>query len=230
MPISRSRLVVVTAAGTGLAAGLALGVTGLASADTSGQSTTAAQQGGKHDGARHHGEHGDHHGRGALVTAVNGNTITLDTPRGTKTVTVNAGTTYRRGADKATLGDIKKGEIVLVRFVDPKATSLVAKAVRIELARGAGYVTSVNGSSFTIIGRDGFSRTVQESSGVTYRNGKATGSASDITVGKFVRAAGTVDPNGTTLDAARIATGEPSHEEHAPSGHSSTGDSSPSAG
>ena len=55
----RSRLVAVTAAGTGLAAGLALGVTGLASAaPSSGSTTTAASSGlaqpaGKHDGKGH---------------------------------------------------------------------------------------------------------------------------------------------------------------------------------
>lgn len=210
MSKSRSRLVVVTAAGTGLAAGLALGVTGLASA-----STPSATSASPHAGSAAHGAHGQNgqHGKdkagrgGELVTSVSGDTITLDTPRGVKTVSVNSATVYKHGAAKATLADVKPNEIVRVQLVDPKAANGVAKTITIEIAHVAGYVTAVNGSTVTITDRGGFTRTVQESSATVYRDAGAAGTTSEVTVGKFIRAEGNVDPNGTTLDATRISTG-----------------------
>lgn len=207
MSRSRTRVVAVTAAGTGLAAGLALGITGLASATTPTLGASAPKHGHHHhhDG-RGMGFRGERRG-GDLVTAVTGSTISLDTLRGPKTVTVTPATVYRRAGAKASLADVKPNEIVRVRLVDPKAANPVAAEVGIEMARAAGYVTSVSGQSFTVVGLDGFARTVTESSTTVYRDAGKTGSSSEVTVGKFVRSAGTVDPNGTTLDATRISIG-----------------------
>ena len=204
----RPGLIGVSAAGTGLVAGLALGVTGLANAAST--STSPSKSGSASvAGEGHHGKHRDRRGAPDLVTAVSGSTLTLDTPSGVKTVTVTAATVYKHGQGTASLADVKPNEIVRVRFVDPTAAAPVAKSVRIELARADGYVTAVNGTSFTVIGRDGFARTVQESSTTVYRNAGAAGSPSEVTVGKLVRAQGNVDATGTTLDATRIGTGVP---------------------
>ncbi len=231
----RSRLVAVTAAGTGLAAGLLLGVTGLASAaPTSGSTTTAAsggpaQHAGKH-GGKGHREGREHHRAGALVTAVNGNTLTLDTPRGVQTVTLAAATRYQHGAAADALADVHAGEIVQVALVDPTATSPVAKTVRIELAHEAGYVQSANGSTVTIIDGNGFTRAVQENPTTSYRTNGATGSPSDVTVGRYIRVQGNVDANGATLDASKIAVGMGKRPARIPAGggsaHSGTAGSS----
>jgi len=221
----RSRLVAVTAAGTGLAAGLLLGVTGLASAaPTSGSTTTAAsggpaQHAGKH-GGKGHREGREHHRAGALVTAVNGNTLTLDTPRGVQTVTLAAATRYQHGAAADALADVHAGEIVQVALVDPTATSPVAKTVRIELAHEAGYVHSANGSTVTIIDGNGFTRAVQENPTTSYRTNGATGSPSDVTVGRFIRVQGNVDANGATLNASKIAVGMGKRPARTPGGGS----------
>jgi hypothetical protein len=208
----RPRLIGAGVAGTGLVAGIALGVTGVASASTNTATSPAQLASASVAGQPQHGKHRDgedRHGAGDLVTAVSGNTLTLDTPAGVKTVTVTPATVYRRGMGTASLADVKLNEIVRVRFVDPTATALVAKSVWIELARADGYVTAVNGTSFTLIGRDGFARTVQESSTTVYRNAGAAGSPTEVTVGKLIRAEGNVDANDTTLDATRIGTGIP---------------------
>jgi len=221
----RSRLVAVTAAGTGLAAGLALGVTGLASAaPSSGSTTTAASSGtaqhaGKHGGKGH--REGREHRAGALVTAVHGNTLMLDTPRGVQTVSVTAATRYQHGAAAAALADVHAGEIVRVALVDPAATSAVAKTVRIELAHEAGYVHSANGSTVTIIDGNGFTRTVQENPATSYRTNGATGSPLDVTVGRFIRVQGNVDANGATLDASKIAVGMGKRPARTPVGRGS---------
>ncbi len=207
----RPRLIGVSVAGTGLVVGLALGVTGVASAANSTTTSPSTSGSASVAGHAHHGKHhrdGDRRGAGDLVAAVSGNTITLDTPGGVKTVTVTPVTVYKHGMGTASLADVKPNEIVRVRFVDPTAAAPVAKSVRIELARAEGYVTAVSGTSFTVIGRDGFARTVQESSTTVYRNAGAAGSASEVTVGKLVRAEGNLDANGSTLDANRIGTGK----------------------
>lgn len=229
MPISRSRLVAITAAGTGLVAGLALGATSLASASTSTPSkpssgTAAASPG--HTGKAHQGHRRAHQRRiGDLVTDVTGSTISFDTPRGAKTVTVNSTTTYARGTTAASLADVRKGEIVRIGFVDPKATALVAKHVRIELAHEAGYVQSVSGGTVTIIDRGGFTRTILESSATLYRTDGTAGKATDIAAGKFLRAVGNVAQDGSTLDASRIWTGKPAgrHQAPAPSSNGTPG-------
>lgn len=211
MSKSRTRLIAATAAGTGLVTGLGLGITGLANASTSTTPTTTGTTGTAPSTAAKHpkGDRDHHGGPGALIQAVNGTaSLTLDTPRGVETVALTPATVYKRGTATVGLSDVKQGEIVRVAFVDPKATSLVAKTVRIEPARAAGYVTTVNSpTSFTITMPDGFTRTVQDSSTTVFTNAGAAGSAADVTVGKFVVAEGTVDANGTTLDAARIGTG-----------------------
>ncbi|GAC1611548.1 MAG: hypothetical protein NVS3B26_25520 [Mycobacteriales bacterium] len=216
MSLSRTRLVAATAAGTGLAAGLFLGVAGLASASTTTTSPSSApdaaasgQHHGPDGGPGRHGRHGRHGRGGALVTSVNGNTITLDTPRGTKTVTVNSATVYKHGTATAALSDVKVHYIVRVQLVDPNASAPVAKEVRIEMARVDGYVTAVSGSTVTVIDGGGFTRTVQESQATTYRDAGNAGSPAEVAVGKYIRAEGNVDPNGTTLDATRIGTGQP---------------------
>jgi hypothetical protein len=208
----RPRLIGVSAAGTGLFAGLALGVTGLANAASSTTTSPSTSGSASVAGQGHHGKHhGDRDGRGAgdLVTAVSGNTITLDTPSGVETVTVTPASVYKHGQGTALLADVKPNEIVRVRFLDPTAAAPVAKSVRIELARADGYVTAVNGTSFTVIGRDGFARTVQESSTTVYRDAGAAGSPSEVRVGTLVRAEGNLDANGTTLTATRIGTRMP---------------------
>ena len=204
----RPRLIVASAAGTGLVAGLALGVTGLAHAATPSSPATSASASAA-DATQHGRHHGKQRGAGDLITAVNGNKVTLDTPLGVRNATVTSATVYKRGQSTATLADVKPNEIVGVRFVDPTASAVVIKSIQIELAHADGYVTAVNGTSFTVIGRDGFARTIQESPTTVYRNGGAAGGPSEVTVGKLVRAEGNVDANGTTLDATRIGTGTP---------------------
>lgn len=228
----RPHLVAVTAAGTGLAAGLALGVTGLASASTpTGSTNPAASAAGAQP--RDHGRH--HEGRrggGDLVTAVTGGTITLDTPRGVKTVTVNSQTVYKHGAAAASLSDVKVNEIVRVQFVTRNAATPVAKLVRIEMAHVEGYVTAVSPSSagtgsITVIDRSGFTRTIQTSAATTYRKAGKAGTAADITVGTFVHAEGNVDANGTTLDATRVQTGQPPRKDRTGAKATKTNDRNP---
>jgi len=147
----------------------------------------------------------------------------VDTPRGTKTEALTPATTYRHGRATATRTDVKIGEIVRVRLVDPAATAAVAKAVEIEPAHVGGFVRAVDGSTLKLVDESGFTRTIRTSSATTYEKDGAAAQASALTVGSFVRAEGVVDPDGTTLDAARVATGHPARPAGAPGGKAGNG-------
>jgi len=65
-----------------------------------------------------------------------------------------------------------------------------------------GTVVSVSGSTVTVTDRDGFTRTIVVTADTTYEDGLSA----DLAVGTVIRASGTVDANGTSLDAAKIRT------------------------
>ena len=215
-PRPHRRIAVATGA-AGLVAGLALGVTGLASAasgtptPTASTGAAAPRAGTDMDGDHRRGPGRGHGagGRGGLVTAVAADSITVDTPGGSKTISLDSSTTYYDGKTKATKAVLATGEIVGVRLVDPAAAKPVAKVVVVRPAHVEGWVSKVDSGTVTLTDTGGFTRTVTTSSATTYRKDGAAGTAADITKGTFVRAAGKVASDGTTLAATQITTGHP---------------------
>jgi len=65
-----------------------------------------------------------------------------------------------------------------------------------------GTVVSADGSTITITDRDGFTRTIQVSSDTVFEDDLTA----DLAAGTEIRAAGTVNSNGTSLDATTIGT------------------------
>jgi hypothetical protein len=198
----------VAAGSAGLAAGLALGVTGFATAASPTPSPSTVrpqqQQGELRDRMMHHLR-----GGAGLVSAVSADRLTLRTPDGTRTIGLTGSTTYYTGQTKATKGAVKVGSVVHVRLVDPRAGTPVAAVVTVVPAHLDGWVTAVSGGTITLTDSSGFRRTVRTSSTTTYVKDGATATSSIVSVGTFVRAIGTVDGDGTTLDATRVATGRP---------------------
>lgn len=215
MTISRTHLALGAA---GLVGGLALGVTGLAQAADPAPSPGATSTPGQFLQERMHdrmglpggrmGKHG-RGGYGGLVTAVDGDSLTVRTPRGTETVALTSSTAYYEGATKATRSAVDEGDVVRVRLADPQATKKVATVVTVVPAHLVGWVTAVGDSTITITDHDGFTRTIRTSSSTTYVKDGATATRSAVTVGTMIRAVGEVASDGTTLDATRVATGLP---------------------
>jgi hypothetical protein len=81
-------------------------------------------------------------------------------------------------------------------------SSSTAPAPKAHVPHLDGTVTSVNGSDIVIKDRDGFTRTITTSGSTVYSNGLSASPA----VGSQVHATGTVDANGTSLDAAALGT------------------------
>ncbi len=226
-PARPHRRIAIATGAAGVVAGLALGVTGLASAAGSSPTPTPSKPGavaprthpdgdGRHGPRRMHG-HGPG-GRGGLVTSVTGNTVTVDTPRGSQTITLNASTTYYDGRTKATTSVLAAGEIIGVRLVDPAAAKPVAKQIVVLPAHVAGWVAKVDGATITLTDPAGFTRTVTTSSATTYQKDGAAGTAAEVKAGVFIRAAGKVAGDGTTLTASRIGTGSPGRPGMMPGG------------
>ena len=209
------------AGSAGLVGGLALGVSGLASATGSTTPAVVAASPSNEPSAgpdRHEFKRDMHRGpghgfdgprRGGLVAAVTDSSLTLRTPGGTKTVALNSSTSYYEGKTKATKAAVKVGKIVAVRLADPKASSPVASVVTVLPAHLAGFVTKIEGDTITVVDHSGFTRTIKTSPATTYEKDGATGKASDVTVGALIRAVGSVDADGTTLDATRVSVGRP---------------------
>ncbi|HWC37587.1 MAG TPA: DUF5666 domain-containing protein, partial [Acidimicrobiales bacterium] len=69
----------------------------------------------------------------------------------------------------------------------------------------AGTVKNVQGSTITIQDLMGFTRTIHTSSSTTYTRGGQSATSSAVTNGAEIAAQGTVDRNGTDLDASKVA-------------------------
>jgi hypothetical protein len=208
MTTKRWTLVAGTA---GLVGGLALGATGLASAGSP-TSPPAPSQGKHQAGDRFRG--GPEHGlgrAGGLVTAVTGDSVTLRTGQGTKTVALTSSTTYANGEATATKSILKVGSLVFVKLVDPAATKPVAAAVTVLPAHLSGFITRVDGSTVTITDESGFTRTITTAPTTTYEKDGAAATSSILSVGALIRGLGTVDADGTTLDATKVSVGRPAH-------------------
>jgi uncharacterized protein YoxC len=147
----------------GLAAGVALGLTGLANAADPTPSPAPGQgNGAQPDQKQRFDRHGPGKsfgfregrlgGYGGLVTAIDSDSLTLSTPRGSETVTLNGSTEYYIGKTKAARSAISKGDVVHVRIADPRATKKVASVVT-DAEQVAGRVTAVVGDAEKVAGR-----------------------------------------------------------------------------
>lgn len=199
----------LVAGSAGLVGGLALGVTGFANAANP---TPSPAPGSHQAGDRFRG--GPEHGlgrAGGLVTAVTGDSVTLRTSDGTKTVALTGTTTYANGKATATKSILKVGSLVFVKLVDPAAAKPVAAAVTVLPAHLGGFISKVDGSTVTLTDESGFTRTLTTSGATTYEKDGVRATSSILTVGALVRALGTVDADGTTLDATKVSVGKPAH-------------------
>ncbi|MDE3064956.1 MAG: hypothetical protein KGJ36_04720, partial [Acidobacteriota bacterium] len=147
------------------------------------------------------------------VSAVSGNSITVTTHHGFS-VSVLAGstTTFTLGGAAATLADVKVGAFLSATgVVDTSANVIDALKVRIASttprAWVVGKVTGVSGNTITVALRSGLSVSVVVSSSTTFSKGGSAATISDVTVGAYIEAVGTVDTTANALDATTVRIG-----------------------
>lgn len=147
-------------------------------------------------------------GTGGYVSSFSSTSITVDEWNGTTaTFALSGSTTYTVGTTTEGYSSLAVGERVIigVSSTDPTAAS----SVTIELAMLFGTVTSVSGNSINIRDFQGFTRNIIVGGvgGTTYTMGGATSSLSAVVVGAKILAEGTIDANGTSLDALTVEIG-----------------------
>jgi Domain of unknown function (DUF5666) len=147
-----------------------------------------------------------HAGVGGYVTAASLTSVTVDSWNGTSTTfPISPTATYTEGGAPTTASSLVVGDRVQLQ-VSPSAPTTVT-SINIELAFLFGTVTSVSGNTILIRDPQGFTRTILVGSATTYSQNGGTGSLSDIVTGSKILASGTVDTNGTSLDAVSIKIG-----------------------
>lgn len=142
-----------------------------------------------------------------LVTAASLTSFTMNRSNGTTTTfTITNTTTFAEGSTVLTAAALVAGDSanVVVNSLAPTT----ALSVNILLAQLSGPVTAVSGNTITIRGGKGFARNINVTDATTYTQGGAAASLSDVTVGSFITAQGTVDADMTSLDATSITIGK----------------------
>jgi hypothetical protein len=81
-----------------------------------------------------------------------------------------------------------------------------------------GTVLSVDGTTVTVKDPEGFTRTIRLQAGATVTKGTAASTTAAITKGTWIEASGTVDANGTALDATTVSIGRPTPPKGGPHG------------
>ncbi len=146
-------------------------------------------------------------GTGGYVSAVSpGVSVTVESWNGTTTTyTLTSTTTYTEGTTTVGSTALVQGDRVEIGVSSSSPTT--ATSVTIELAELFGTVSTVSGGTITIKDPQGFTRTIVTGSATTYSQGGATSSLSAVVQGAKIIAEGTIDANGTSLDALSIDIG-----------------------
>ena len=145
---------------------------------------------------------------GVTITAISDSNISLRTADGwTRTITVDSGTTFSKGGATIALGDLKVGDEVGFRQTKETDGSYTIDSVAVILPHADGQVTAVSGSTITINDRDGTAVTITVTGSTTYDVAGATAKLSDIKVGMFLDAEGTLNSDGS-LTATTVRAGD----------------------
>ena len=145
---------------------------------------------------------------GGYVTAVTATSVTVLRWNGvTTTYAITPTTVFTEGSRSSSAASLVVGDRVNIRLA--RSAKTTALRINIELAELGGKVTSVNANTITITGGQGFSRTILVSSATTYSESGTSATLAGVTIGLTINAKGTIDPNGTTLDALTVTIGHP---------------------
>jgi hypothetical protein len=150
-------------------------------------------------------------GRGGFhaisISAINGSNLSLETADGwTRTITVSDSTTLSEAGETITLSDLAVGDQIVFRQERQTDGSYTITAINVVLPTVGGEVTAIDGNTITVTGRDGTTGTIHVDGDTTYQVNRDTGALSDISVGSFVVAQGTLRTDGS-LDAAVVHSG-----------------------
>lgn len=151
-------------------------------------------------------------GRGGFhditISAINGSSLSLETEDGwTRTITVGSSTTITKGGETIAVGDLAVGD--QIGFSQERASdgTYTITAIKVVLPSIGGEVTAIADNTITVTHKDGTTGTIHVDGDTTYQVNGTTGQAlSDIEVGDFVVADGSLRTDGS-LDADAVHSG-----------------------
>lgn len=147
-------------------------------------------------------------GRGITINDISGSDLSLETVDGwTRTITVDAGTTYSESGDEITLGDLAVGDKIAFRQTLEDDGSWTIDAIAVILPHVGGEVTAVDGSTITVTQRDDTTATINVDGSTEYIVNGDVATLADVEVGMFLVAAGTENADGS-LNAADVRAAE----------------------
>lgn len=145
--------------------------------------------------------------REITIAAINGSNLSLETVDGwTRTITVGSDTTITKAGETIALADLAMGDQIGFRQERQTDGTFTITAIHVVLPAIAGEVTAVDGTTITVTGKDGTTGTIRVDGDTTYQIDGETGALSDIEVGDFVVAEGSLRDDGS-LDADRVQSG-----------------------
>lgn len=150
-------------------------------------------------------------GRGGLhgitIAAINGSSLSLETVDGwSRTIPVGDSTTLTKAGETITLADLAVGDQIGFSQERQADGSYTITAIRVVLPTIGGEVTGIDGDTITVTGRDGTTGTIHVDGDTTYQVQGETAALSDVAVGSFVVAQGTLRADGS-LDADQVHSG-----------------------
>jgi hypothetical protein len=163
------------------------------------------------------GFRGGHGFGGITITAISGSSISLETVDGwTRTITVDAGTTYSKSGDDITLGDLAVGDEIAFRQTREDDGTWTIDAIAVIPPHVGGEVTAVDGSTITVTRRDGTSATITVNGDTQFQVNDDNATLADVKVGMFLIAEGTENADGS-LTATEVRAADP--DSFAPGRH-----------
>jgi len=142
------------------------------------------------------------------IASISGSNLSLKTADGwTRTITPTSTTTITKAGATITVSDLEVGDQIAFSQTKQTNGTYTIDAIRVILPNVGGQVSAVASNTITVTQRDGTSATIHVDSATTYQvEGVTTATLSDIKVGNFVMAQGTLRTDGS-LDASLVASG-----------------------
>jgi outer membrane lipoprotein SlyB len=165
-------------------------------------------------------------GVGGRVTAIDGNTLTVENPQGdTGTIVTNSDTQFTVNGEDGSLADISVGMFAGARGeMNEDSTQVTATQVRAsdEMPRRkdhhgvGGEVTAINGDTITVKNPHGDTGTIVTNSDTQFIVNGEDGSLADISVGMFAGARGEMNEDGTQVTATQVRASDemPHRKDH----------------
>jgi hypothetical protein len=139
-------------------------------------------------------------GGGGTITQISGSALTVRTQEGTETVTTSGSTQYMKDRQSIAFSDLKVGDVVRVipdatsaKPATPGTGTITATRIVVVEPMLAGRVAAIDGSTVSLVGRDGRELTVTLTDATRYFNGTQGADRAAVTVGSHIAATGSQD-------------------------------------